>query len=179
MKNKKAEAIGATITSIFATFLLILILFTFLVISIVALKTSGGNKGIYFTGISSSKTVMANSLIAFLDTKVSDKVYNKDILIKYLDNPSEANKNSWDNLMNGYFNKINSECYIFRAGFLGETEKIIESSVDKAVSPITLTASGQANQNKELLFYDKLVHVFLIDSQNKLIEIKFFGGACQ
>ena len=177
---KKAQgAIGSTLTWVIATFLIVFAVILLIGVSYLLFKAKGSQENLQFTGDTVSREVMANSLISFLNSKDSKGISNKEVLIRYLDNPSEENKKLWQTLLDNYLTEMKSECSIFRAGFEGQMDKVIEVNVDKAVFSVTLTGSGQANVNKEPLFNDELVNVFLIDSANKLIKIKFYGGTCK
>ena len=180
-KTKKAQGtIGFTLTQVFATFILVVIVAIFMVFSFVLFKASSSQNSLQVIGTGDSRAVMTNSFIAFLNTKDASGISNKDILTQWLKDRSKESSNKFLENFQTYLLVSKPECTLLtilpeaELNNPGFNKDIISFSSDSY--KFTLDEKT-IDKNSFLSSNGRIIDIFLVTSNGNLL-IQFYGGKC-
>ncbi len=170
IKNKKAEAIGSTLTWISATFVLILVIAMFMALSILIFKTSWGSGKTNAILSQDSQTIMTSSMINFLKMKDSSGLTNEEIIRSWAVSKNSDQEKLIRKNIEAFVSSIDSPCAIFQINPTG-------GSGDATLTVNKIQSSISSSPAHQQYYFDRSSKVY-IRFNNKLGFIRFFQGAC-
>ena len=180
-KTKKAQgAIGFTLTQVFATFIVVVIVAIFMTFSFVLFKASSSQNGLQVLGTSDSRAVMASSFIAFLNAEDASGVSNKDLLDSWAKDYSADTSKKFLANYNNYLGSVSPECSLLKIAKEDEANSVsgIGNKDIHFYNNDKMSAYGSKNPTTVKVFSDYGINILLVTLNGNPV-IQFYGGKCQ